>query len=216
MKPAFTRVNKYIFDPKAWAWNLPAGTTCPGARECLAKADRESGKLTKGPDAIFTCYAAVTERFPSVRERVWTNLEAVKGKSPEQVAEVLECLPPRAKRVRIHSDGDFFSQNYFEGWLLFIRSRPDVHFWAFTKSIPFWLRFIDQIPENLVLTASYGGRHDDLIEPNGLRSARVVYSQAEADYPGLEIDRDDSLAAFPGSSFALLENFTKQETLGAR
>ena len=209
MKAAFTKVNKYIFDPKAWSWNLPAGITCPGARECLAKANRKTGKLTKGPHNKFTCYAAVTERFPSVRDRVWTNLEAVKGQSPEDVAETLECMPKNAKRVRPHTDGDFFTQDYFDGWLLFIERHPDVHFWAFTKSIPFWLNRIDRIPGNLVLTASYGGDHDDLIEPNGLKSALVVYSQAEADHLGLVIDTDDRLAAYGTESFALLENFSK-------
>lgn len=207
MEPAFTRVNRYIFDPKAWSWSLPAGVSCPGAEKCLARADRETGKITHGPRQEFVCYAAVTERYPSVRKRYWANFDAVRGKTAEQVAEVLECLPKKAKRVRIHTDGDFFSLAYFDGWLEFIRSRPGVQFWAFTKSVPFWVARLGEIPENLELQASYGGKYDHLIEEYGLKSARVVYSRAEAEARGLQIDDGDRLAAFPGPSFALLENF---------
>ena len=55
MKPAFTKVNRYIFDPKAFSWSLPSGTTCPGAEACLAKVDRVTGKSTNGPKQEFKC-----------------------------------------------------------------------------------------------------------------------------------------------------------------
>jgi hypothetical protein len=59
------------------------------------------------------------------------------------------------------------------------------------------------------LQASYGGKHDHLIEQHGLKSARVVWSKEDADALGLEIDTDDRLAAYGTASFALLENFSK-------
>ena len=209
MKPSFTKVNKYIFDPTAYSWNIPSGWTCPGAHECLAKADRHTGKITNGTAQLFRCYSATTERYPSVRSRLWANFESVVKKTPEEVAAVLRCLPPNAKRVRIHSAGDFFSQDYFDGWLRFIKSRPEVHFWAFTKSLPFWLARIGEIPSNLILQASYGGKHDHLIQEHGLKSARVVWTKQEAGALGLKIDADDYLAAHGSESFALLENFSK-------
>lgn len=212
LKPAFTKVNRYIFDPAAYSWNIPSGWTCPAAEQCLAKADRDSGKITNGPAQKFKCYSAMTERYPSVRKRLWANFEAVKGKTPDEICNVLQCLPAKAKRVRIHSAGDFFSQNYFDGWLQFIRTRPDVHFWAFTKSLPFWIARINDIPSNLILQASYGGKHDHLIEKHGLKSAKVVWSTQEADALGLQIDTDDRLAAYGERSFALLENFSKAKS----
>ena len=65
------------------------------------------------------------------------------------------------------------------------------------------------ILHNFVLTASYGGRYDYLIDDNtfNFRSAKVVFSEAEAEELGLEIDHDDSHAARPdlrNQSFALL------------
>ena len=209
IEPAFTKVNRYIFDPNAYAWNIPSGWTCPAADQCLAKADRQTGKITNGPGQKFKCYSAMTERYPSVRERLWTNFESVVRKSPEDVEAVLQCLPEKAKLVRIHAAGDFFSQNYFDGWLRFIRSRENVHFWAFTKSLPFWIARINEIPSNLMLQASYGGKHDELIDRHNLKYAKVVWSKAEAETLGLEIDLNDRLAAYGSKSFALLENFTK-------
>ena len=212
MKPAFTKVNRYIFDPKAFSWSLPSGTTCPGAEACLAKVDRVTGKMTNGPKQEFKCYSAMTERYPSVRNRYWANFDAVKGKSAGEVAVVLNsCFPEKAKRVRIHTAGDFFSEQYFLGWVKFVESKPEVQFWAFTKSLPFWIKHISNIPSNLELQASYGGRYDHLIGQNSLKFAKVVWSVQEAEKLGLPIDTDDRLAAYPGGSFALLENFTSKK-----
>jgi hypothetical protein len=57
---------------------------------------------------------------------------------------------------------------------------------------------------NFVPTASLGGRDDLLIDTHGLRSARVVFSEAEAESLGLELDHDDSHAMRHGPDFALL------------
>ena len=210
MKPAFTKVNRYIFDPKAWSWSIPSGTTCPGAEQCLAKVDRHSGKMTNGVKQKFKCYAAVSERYPSVRKRYWTNFDAVRGKKADEVEAVLaDCFPKNAKRVRVHTAGDFYSEQYFLGWMQFAASNPEVQFWAFTKSIPIWVNNREAVPSNMEIQASYGGKWDDMIKTNKLKYAKVVWSVDEAKLLGLEIDTDDKMAAFPGPSFALLENFTK-------
>jgi hypothetical protein len=212
MIPAFTKVNRYVFDKDAYSWSLPSGSTCPGAEKCLAIADRYTGKVWNGPKQEFRCYSAVTERYPSVRQRLWTNFEAVKGKTPHQVASILtRAKPKRMKRCRIHTAGDFFSQTYFDGWLLFVMENPDIHFWAFTKSLTFWVNRLGQIPKNLVLQASCGGKHDHLIATHNLKYAKVVWSEDTADRLGLVIDTDDYLAAYGRSPFALLENFSNKK-----
>ena len=204
MKAAFTKANSYIFDRSAWSWSLPSGHTCIGALICLAQTDQHTGKLSHGKHQEFACYSAIYERFPSIRQRYWCNFDAVKGRSIDEVANVLECLPESAKLVRIHTAGDFFSQDYFDGWIQFIRSKPCINFYCFTKSLPLWVRRLGEIPPNFELTASYGGKWDHLIEENNLKYAKVVYSQQEADEANLVIDTDDRLAAEKGGSFALL------------
>jgi hypothetical protein len=117
---------------------------------------------------------------------------------------ILESLSEYAGRVRVHVAGDFFSQDYFDSWMEVARQRPFTRFYAYTKALPFWVRRLAEVPDNYVLTASYGGTHDHLIEDHQLRFARVVFTEQEASDLGLEIDHDDSRAMEPGPSFALL------------
>jgi hypothetical protein len=115
-----------------------------------------------------------------------------------------DALPADAGCVRIHVAGDFKLLNYFDAWLELAFRRPDVRFYAYTKSLPFWIKRRAILPDNFLLTASRGGKADHLIDEHGLREARVVFTEQEAEDLGLEIDHDDSHAALPGPSFALL------------
>ncbi len=144
-------------------------------------------------------------RLPNVRNLAWHNFEALKGLSSEQMQGLIFLsIPSKASIVRIHVAGDFFSQAYFDAWLAVAKNNPDVLFYAYTKSLPYWVKRIGEIPPNFVLTASRGGRKDGLIDQHGLREARVVFSVAEAESLGYEIDHDDSNAMKAGPSFALL------------
>ena len=123
-------------------------------------------------------------------------------------------LPKDAGIVRIHVAGDFFSRDYMHAWYTVALRNPRTLFYAYTKSLRFWVGGISEFPEiwNFVLTASYGGRDDHMIEEFNLRSARVVFSEAEAEELGLAIDHDDSHAAKPtlrDDSFALLIHGTQ-------
>ena len=61
-------------------FTLPAGHTCIGAKDCLSRADRQTGKITDGEDTIFRCFMASAEaRSPSLRKLVWHNLELIKA-----------------------------------------------------------------------------------------------------------------------------------------
>ena len=120
-----------------------------------------------------------------------------------------QSLPTNTGIVRIHVAGDLFSQQYMEAWYSVAVANPDKLFYAYTKSLRFWVGAITELPilENFVLTASYGGRYDYMIDQFHLRSAKVVFSEAEAAELGLAIDHDDSHAARPdlrNQSFALL------------
>ena len=89
------------------------------------------------------------------------------------------------------------------------KAHPDRLFYAYTKSLKYWNQFADMLGDvdNFVLTASRGGRDDDMIDRDNLRESVVVFSEDEAYNKGLEIDHDDSHAAVPEwrhNSFALL------------
>jgi hypothetical protein len=72
-----------------------------------------------------------------------------------------------------------------------------------TKSLKIWTDNAGIIPANFKLTASRGGLWDHLIDRYGLKEARVVFSIAQAQALGLEIDHDDSHAFGSDKSFAL-------------
>lgn len=193
-----------------FTFSIPAGYTCPFAKDCLSKADKRTGKVKDGPDTLFRCFAASQEViYPNVRESRWNNFEMLKKAYADAGTVgmfnlIWESLPKKAKKVRIHVSGDFFSQAYFDAWVMVAKQKLDVLFYAYTKALPYWTKYNGVIPKNLILTASYGGTHDDLIDRHKLRYSKVVYSVDEAKQLGLQIDHDDSHASQYGDSFALL------------
>jgi hypothetical protein len=207
--------NAKLRDTNTTTFSLPAGFTCPGAKDCLAWFDREKRKLQDGPDAEFRCFAASMEAaFPSVSQSVDKNLAILKrANTVKAMTEIIDMSLPAKKyeNIRIHVDGDYFSLSYFKAWLNVAKANPNRVFYGYTKSLPFWIKMRDQMPSNFVLTASMGGKWDHLIEANGLRKATVVYHPDVAAFMGLEIDHDDSHARSPyGGDFALLIHGTQQ------
>ena len=202
-------------DKRVATFSLPAGKTCPGAQDCKSMAIESGGKRTikDGPKVKFRCFAASQEVLyrNTFNSRAFNLAELLKHKrNPSKMAELISgSLPPKAKYVRVHVSGDFFSQTYFSAWIQVANKHPDVLFYAYTKSLRFWVNRLGFIPRNLVLTASVGGKYDLLIHAHGLRYAQVVYSEAEAKKLGLAIDHDDTLAMGSGGSFGLLLHGTQ-------
>ena len=193
-------------------FTLPAGWTCPGAKDCLSRANRETGKIQDGPDTEFRCFAASAEAtYPSLRKMVWHNFEAIKNALDigmlDCVDLICESLPKKFDVMRVHVGGDYFSYEYLLAWIEVAKRNPDKVFYSYSKSLHFFKEFA--LPENLVLTASRGGKYDELIDLHGWKEALVVYSEQEAEQLGLEIDHDDSHAAFGKKDFALLIHGTQ-------
>jgi hypothetical protein len=186
-------------------FSLPAGYSCPMADKCLAFANVKTGKITDGKQAIFRCYAAMSEAlFPNVRKLRWQNFNALQGKKKSEMIKIILNSLPKQQYVRIHQSGDFFSQVYFDSWIEIAKMNPDQIFYAYTKCLGFWVKRLNEIPDNLRLVASKGGKQDALIEKYKLRYVQVVYSEQEAQDLGLPIDHDDSHAYKYNMNFSLL------------
>lgn len=90
-------------------WSLPAshevcGRVCPG------------------------CYSyKAQKRFPAVLQARHRNLEY--SKTPEFSIE----LSRNTKYVRVHADGEFYSQEYIDKWYNIAKSKPTIIFYAYTK-----------------------------------------------------------------------------------
>lgn len=181
-----------------WHFSLPSGKTCPGACQCKAWVNKQ-GKLVDGPDQKFRCFSAEQEaRWPTVNQARSHNLRLLLkygGATAEGLHRILaDDFPATARYFRIHIGGDFYSQAYFDAWVKLAGEKPHVKFYAYTKSLEYWVARLPDIPVNLVLTASQGGLHDRLIEKHGLKTAVVVGSEEEAEALGLKADHDDLMA----------------------
>ncbi len=200
------------------AFDLPAGYTCPFAKVCKTIAHKTGGKFAGGKSIKQTgdvrCYAASGEAiFPNVRKMRWRNFDLLnefKG-NVEGMAQLIlrsmdfhESKKPRVRVMRIHSAGDFFSQEYFDAWTEAARQRDDVLFYAYTKSLPFWQKRKANLPGNFRLIASEGGKRDELIDKEQFRHAVIVKDKGEAIRRKLNIDINDFLAALGDENFALL------------
>ena len=199
---------------KVYSFDLLSGHACPFAEKCFTKVVETNGKrsLERGDKLEFQCFSASQEAvYTNLYKLRKANFEAMKSCSnaAEMSTLLFNNMPKNAGVIRIHVAGDFFNREYFKAWMNVARACPDKLFYAYTKSLPYWVdnKAECDIIDNLVLTASRGGRRDDLIESNGLRSVSVVLSEGEAEDFDLPIDHDDSHAADPSqrfTSFALL------------
>ena len=199
---------------KVYSFDLISGWSCPQAKDCLSKvhvinADGKK-KLIDGKDCKFRCFSASQEAtFPNVYKKRKNNFDILRiGQSSYEIANgIADVMPANLGICRIHVAGDFFNQKYFRAWHLIAEWYPDRLFYAYTKSLNFWVEDREHLPKNMVLTASRGGRLDHLIDEHNLRESKVVFSEAEADALGYEIDHTDEHAAIPAirnESFALL------------
>jgi hypothetical protein len=199
---------------EVYSFDLLSGFSCPFANECLSKAIENNGRRTikDGPNTKFRCFSASQEvqytNVYNLRKQNFDTLKSIKTIGG-MVSEIESNMPANLGICRIHVAGDFWSSKYFAAWINIATRNPGRLFYAYTKSIKYWVEFskLGLIPSNLVLTASLGGRLDNLAAKYKLRTARVVFSEQQAADLGLEIDHTDEHAANPNTKdkdFALL------------
>ena len=213
-------LQQYLEGKKVYSFDLLSGFSCPFAKECLSKATENSeGKRTikDGPHTKFRCFSASQEvQYTGVYNRRKNNLDSLSKlvNTKEMIKEILAAMPKDVGVCRIHVAGDFFNEQYFLAWLTIAKMFPQKLFYAYTKSLKYWVdnrALVDSLP-NFILTASYGGRDDAMIDEHNLRASTVVFSEPEAESLGLTIDHDDSHAADPelkNQDFALLIHGTQ-------
>jgi len=215
---------EYLKDKrKIYSLDLLSGYSCPYAKACLSKAVVQSDgrrKIKDGVNNEFRCFSASQEvQYTNVFNLRKHNFDLLRQPDTQMDLLLMGSMPKDAGIVRIHVAGDFFNAEYMWAWWLTASENPDILFYAYTKSLRYWYDVVLQMPilDNFILTASYGGSNDHLIDMTEdigekLRSVKVVFSEAEAEKLGLEIDHDDSHAARPSlrdQDFALLVHGTQ-------
>lgn len=206
---------------------LPAGYTCPGALACHAFAARQPDASRKhgwrysvhdGPYTQFRCYAASEETYHNVYEARWHNWTLLRSLSSSEAAELLTLSitahrSHKTERVRWFTSGDCPNTAVRDALITTAQRLPDLLFYLYSKHLPLWLDGgqLLPLPENLRLTASWGGRWDFLLA-DGLfpRTARVVNTHDEAYALSLPLDFNDSYAYGPDAThFAHLVHGTQ-------
>ena len=218
-------LGQYLAGKKVYSFDLLSGFSCPFARDCLSKATEDSkGRRTikDGPHTKFRCFSASQEvQYTGTYYRRKNNLNILsKLNAKEMIKEILAAMPRDMGICRIHVAGDFFNEKYFLAWLTIAKMFPQKLFYAYTKSLTYWVKnraLVDSLP-NFILTASFGGRDDRLIVRHKIRASTVVFNEKQAKSLGLEIDHDDSHAADPelkNQNFALLIHGTQPKNTEA-
>lgn len=202
--------------PNIFTFSLPAGKTCPGANKCKSCCVKtsEGYRIKDGPNCEVRCFAAIDEVLkPTVRAAREHNHNLLKGKTLPEAVKLIEDSLPKVTfgnvLVRTGVSGDFFTQTVFDAWLTVAKNHPEIVFYGYTKSLPFWVERLCVMPSNFRLVASRGGKYDDLIDLYGLPECEIVLSEQEAADKGLEIDHDDSHAFNYRGKFALLVHGTQ-------
>lgn len=187
------------------SFSLPAGYTCPAAKDCILKADQHTGKIIDGDNIKFRCYAASMESiYPNIRKMVWNNYSILQ--SGNIYTAIANSLPEQAKIIRLHVSGDFYSRDYFLAWVKIATNNPNITFYGYSKRVDLFVRYSNLIPSNFRFTMSLGGLYDTLALQTGLPVCEVVYSPNNTLLP---VAKNENLAILGGKSFALLIHGTQ-------
>jgi len=134
-------------------------TVCPFAKDCVKYCYAQKGNY----------------KYPSVIKGLNNRYELSKTTDfvPKMNATI---ILERPTHVRIHDSGDFYSVAYLKKWVTIANDNKEVIFYAYTKSIKFFINGI-KLPKNLKIIFSEGSKTDNLINVNKHRHARIFKSK---------------------------------------
>ena len=142
---------------KVYSFDILSGVDCPFAFNCKSQAEEQadgSRRIKDGPHTKFRCFSASQEvLFTNTYLSRKRNHDAIHAlETSDDMADGLcAALPKDARIIRIHVSGDMFSHKYFMAWIKVAERNPTMLFYAYTKSLTYWVRSRDLVPANLVL-----------------------------------------------------------------
>jgi len=137
-------------------------STCPFAGGCQKYCYAQKGNYT---------------RFPIVQQLMEKKYEISKQTNFNSLMNE-EIAKKKPSHVRIHDSGDFYSPLYLQKWIDIAKDNKSVIFYAYTKSIKFFVEGLT-VPKNLKIIFSEGSKRDDLINVNKHRHARIFKTSNE-------------------------------------
>lgn len=186
---------------RIYNWTIPALMTKDGFKTCPM-----AGVCAGG------CYAKMGAYiWPKVYAKHESNLKLTFTEE-FTAAMSLEIKRTKADLVRIHDAGDFYSLEYLKKWIAIAQLNPGVQFYAYTKMVEL-IKSVD-IPSNLVIIFSLGGKQDSLIDQATDRHSKVFESLDALLAAGyIDTSHDDTLALGSNAKIGLVyhgnKNFSK-------
>tara|TARA_R100000664_G_scaffold1606_1_gene4083 strand:- start:284 stop:889 length:606 start_codon:yes stop_codon:yes gene_type:complete len=169
-----------IFNFSIPAYKTKGGKiTCPFAKDCIKYCYAQKGNYT---------------RFPIIQELMEKKYELTKQNNFVELM-TNEIKKKKAKYIRIHDSGDFYSIKYLQKWVDIAIKNKDVIFYAYTKSIKFFTDNKVNKPKNLKIIFSEGSKTDSLINTAKDRHARIFKSKELLEAAGyIDASNNDLLA----------------------
>jgi len=150
-----------IFNFSIPAYKTKGGKiTCPFAKDCIKYCYAQKGNYT---------------RFPIIQQLMEKKYNLTKQNNFVELM-TNEIKKKKAKYIRIHDSGDFYSIKYLNKWIQIAKDNKEVIFYAYTKSIKFFINGL-KLPKNLKIIFSEGSKTDNLINTKKHRHARIFKSK---------------------------------------
>jgi len=110
---------------------------------------------------------------------------------------VRDIVRTKAKFVRVHDSGDYYSREYINKWLAIANALPDVRFYSYTKSVRLWKAVIDagMMPDNYDIIFSQGSKEDAYVDVNVDRHAKVFPTYEDMNIAGYVDAMDEDVQA---------------------
>lgn len=189
--------NNKLKKDKIYQWSIPAfkstivrnGSlytmkTCPNAGECAS-----------------LCYACQGGyNFKSSMIAHARNLNEYLNYPNRLKARLIDSINnTNLNAFRIHDSGDFFNKTYALWWFSIIEALPHIQFYAYTKQVKMFKETLKtNIPKNLSLIFSYGGKEDHLIDESTDRHSKVWMTKGEMKKAGYsDTTKSDKNASNP-------------------
>lgn len=169
--------------------NMPPAITCPGAGICKQYCYAQVGRQAMGAAKNF-------------RLRAFDLFKT----DPKKFEQTLKEEIHRAGRriVRWHDSGDIVNLSYLKIMVSLAKHFPDIKFYTYTKSHKIVQKFgYENLPHNLKIIQSYGGKHDHLIDTK-YPFAKVFAKEEDIPEGYTDCSNSDYPAATTATQIAIL------------
>jgi len=162
------------YNANIYAFDLPAyktktgQITCPFADDCIKYCYASKGAYTW---------------LPAQNKHNLNYKLSQQENFTELIQNDIDSKRKKITHIRLHSAGDFYSVKYLLKWLEIADKNPDIVFYAYTKSIPFFknsklIKLMLRHKQNFKVIFSYGSKKDNLINSID-RHAKIFNNESE-------------------------------------